>query len=189
MNLNSTFFASLEWKLYSQTLNDPRAAEYLLRIFMDCENRHKDNPTKEAWLTYKAPKHFALIADAPLDMGQGIIDALLESELMLCEGGVYRLIGWEAHNSSLIASRTNGKKGGRPVKVREDKGREDNLSQGKERERNVSEVNRQVNPAKPKVNPKEPNRNPEETTRSTTRSETNPSQVIEPPEEDGDCPF
>lgn len=98
------------WKtqMLIDTLDDPCAPLYVIRLWAHCQ-------TRRGWVFdipiagVKSICKFAGDAEA-------LNQALIECEFLAREDRQVTVVGWDEHNSTLIANWANGKKGGRPPK-------------------------------------------------------------------------
>jgi len=153
MNIKPEFRTSIEWKKYRQKLKHPAAMEFLVNLGCELEGITRQKKQDTGHLGTNDLEDLALMAG--VDQYEGIEaarleDSLLTSGLMTNDDGNYRLIFWEEHNTNLISTRQNGRKGGRKknenecnsTQPNEEKNIiEDNESEPNKTESNLSERN------------------------------------------------
>lgn len=156
MNILPEFLTSMEYKKYKQALGHPAAVELFVNLGCQIEGITRRNKKDTGHLGIHTPDDLHLMAGAdtyPQIEAASLEDSLLSSGLMTKDEDGYRLISWEEQNANLIASRQNGRKGGRkknstesnPTELNEIKNKinEPNLIEGnqtKETEPNKTEV-------------------------------------------------
>jgi len=116
MNIKPEFRTSKQWKKYKRSLGHPAAMEFLVNLGCELEGITRQKKQDTGHLGTDDLEDLALMAG--VDQYEGIEaarleDSLLTSGLMTNDDGNYRLIFWEEHNTNLISSRQNGRKGGR----------------------------------------------------------------------------
>jgi hypothetical protein len=105
------------WKtlMLADLLGDPQAPLYVIRIWGHCQMRRQ-------WVFDSLPPS-ALKALCRFDGAADKLDAALTTAgfIRRDQSGTVTVCEWEIYNASLVANWTNGKKGGRPQKSREEK--------------------------------------------------------------------
>jgi hypothetical protein len=105
------------WKtlMLADLLGDPQAPLYVIRIWGHCQMRRQ-------WVFDSLPPS-ALKALCRFDGAADKLDAALTTAgfIRRDQAGTVTVCEWEIYNASLVANWTNGKKGGRPQKSREEK--------------------------------------------------------------------
>ena len=97
------------WKttLLIQSLNDPAAPQYVIRLWAHCQS------SKRWQFEGITPDILKAICRFPGD-AKAFDTAMLASRFIRREGNLLSAHNWDLHNSSLISAWTNGAKGGRP---------------------------------------------------------------------------
>lgn len=98
------------WKtqMLIDSLDDPCAPIYVIRLWGHCQ-------TRRGWVFDIPVAGIKSICKYPGDADQ-LNQALIECEFLHRNGKEVTVVGWDEHNSTLIANWNNGKKGGRPPK-------------------------------------------------------------------------
>jgi hypothetical protein len=152
MNIKPEFRTSIEWKKYRQKLKHPAAMEFLVNLGCELEGITRQKKQDTGHLGTDDLEDLALMAG--VDQYEGIEaarleDSLLTSGLMTSDDGGYRFIFWEEHNTNLISSRQNGRKGGRKKNENEcnstQPNEEKNIIEDNENEPKYREQNSKVN--------------------------------------------
>lgn len=151
--------------MVADTIGDPMAALYILRLWAHCQERKSDTfvmPTAGLKAQCKCPADAATFEAA-----------LIEAGFLSRDGNTITVLGWAEKNASLIAAWENGSKGGRPKK---NPGETHGKPTG----------NPPVTQREPIANPGETDKRREEKNSSSLRSEEGSRKRSAPPEAPGD---
>ena len=116
MNILPEFLTSIEYKKYKEALKHAAAVELFVKLGCQIEGITRRNKKDTGHLGIHTPDDLRLMAGAdeyPEIEAASLEDSLLSSGLMTKDEDGYRLISWEEQNAKLIATRQNGRKGGR----------------------------------------------------------------------------
>ena len=151
MNIKPEFRTSIEWKKYRQKLKHPAAMEFLVNLGCELEGITRQKKQDTGHLGTDDLEDLALMAGADhyddIEAAR-LEDSLLTSGLMTNDDGSYRLIFWEEHNTNLISTRQNGRKGGRKKNENEcnsTQPQQKNIIEDNENEPKYREQNSKVN--------------------------------------------
>ena len=152
MNIKPEFRTSKQWKKYKRSLGHPAAMEFLVNLGCELEGITRQKKQDTGHLGTDDLEDLLLMSGADLydDVEAARLeDSLLTSGLMTNDDGNYRLIFWEEHNTNLISTRQNGRKGGRKKNENECNStqpkEEKNIIEDNENEPKYREQNSKVN--------------------------------------------
>ena len=152
MNIKPEFRTSKQWKKYKRSLGHPAAMEFLVNLGCELEGITRQKKQDTGHLGTDDLEDLLLMSGADLydDVEAARLeDSLLTSGLMTNDDGGYRFIFWEEHNTNLISSRQNGRKGGRKKNENECNStqpkEEKNIIEDNENEPKYREQNSKVN--------------------------------------------
>ena len=152
MNIKPEFRTSKQWKKYKRSLGHPAAMEFLVNLGCELEGITRQKKQDTGHLGTDDLEDLLLMSGADLydDVEAARLeDSLLTSGLMTSDDGGYRFIFWEEHNTNLISTRQNGRKGGRKKNENECNStqpkEEKNIIEDNENEPKYREQNSKVN--------------------------------------------
>ncbi|MGC6455331.1 MAG: hypothetical protein ACON46_02240 [Coraliomargaritaceae bacterium] len=144
MNILPEFLTSMEYKKYKQALGHPAAVELFVNLGCQIEGITRRNKKDTGHLGIHTPDDLHLMAGAdayPQIEAASLEDSLLSSGLMTKDEDGYRLISWEEQNANLIATRQNGRKGGRKKNSTESNPTELNDTESNETKNKINKPN------------------------------------------------
>ncbi len=152
MNIKPEFRTSKQWKKYKRSLGHPAAMEFLVNLGCELEGITRQKKQDTGHLGTDDLEDLLLMSGADLydDVEAARLeDSLLTSGLMTSDDGGYRFIFWEEHNTNLISTRQNGRKGGRKKNENEcnstQPNKEKNIIEDNENEPKYREQDSKVN--------------------------------------------